>query len=159
MSQRLEARLRPEDTYCKPVFARTNKVSNLVLRVKRRRRKRTVEEEGEDKAEGEGERCLTTSGGMMLQGDLKPDYEYSAEVVGVVNTSYAFPGAHSQTIPPPHLIACRTTCYTPTSTSPLSASPPPHTHIPPIHVPIPSHPHSQSSIIPRPSTHIPVPRP
>lgn len=109
MSQRLEARLRLEDTYCKPVFARTNKVSNLVLRVKRRRRKRTTEE-GEDKAKGEGERCLTTSGGVMLQGDPKPDYEYSAEVVGVVNTSYSFPGAHSQTIPPPHLIACRTTC-------------------------------------------------
>ena len=52
-----------------------------------------------------GERGLFAPGGVVLQGEPKADYEYSAEVVGVVNTSYTFPGAHSQTVPLPVLIA------------------------------------------------------
>ena len=91
--------MRPEDIYCKPVFSRATKVSNLVLRVKKRRR-RTLgrgEDGGVREGEREGEReggqtLLATPGEMMQEGEPKTEYEYSAEVLGVVNTSYTFSG-------------------------------------------------------------------
>ena len=91
-NQRLEVKLRPEDIYCKPVFSRATKVSNLVLRVKKRRR-RTVDGGG---GEGEGgQTLLATPDEIMQQGEPKADYEYSAEVLGVVNTSYTFSGTYT----------------------------------------------------------------
>ena len=95
-NQRLEVKLRPENIYCKPVFSRATKVSNLVLRVKKRRR-RTVRREvdGGGREGGEGQTLLATPGEMMQQGEPKADYEYSAEVLGVVNTSYTFSGTYT----------------------------------------------------------------
>ncbi len=61
-------RFRPEDRYCKPALAREDKVTNLVLRVRRRRR------QGESNGGG--------------------DYEYSTELMGIANKSFHFPGSH-----------------------------------------------------------------
>lgn len=84
----LELKLRPEDAYCRPAVAREKKVTNLILRVKRKKREgghssgashpssSTVEQKDED-----GER----SGG----------HGYCAEVLGLVNTSFEFPGKYS----------------------------------------------------------------
>ena len=52
---------------------------------------------GEDGGVREGEReggqtLLATPGEMMQEGELKTEYEYSAEVLGVVNTSFTFSG-------------------------------------------------------------------
>ena len=94
-NQRLEVKLRPEDIYCKPVFSRATKVSNLVLRVKKRRRRTMGRGEDGGVREGEeegGQTLLATPGEMMQEGESQTEYEYSAEVLGVVNTSYTFSG-------------------------------------------------------------------
>ncbi len=62
-------RFRPEDRYCKPALAREDKVTNLVLRVRRRRR-----QEGESDGGGE--------------------YEYSTELMGIANKIFHFPGSY-----------------------------------------------------------------
>ena len=67
-------RFRPEDCYSKPAVARKSRVSNLVLKVKRRKRRKEV---GAETVEG---------------GGGESEYQYSAELLGVVNSSYQFPG-------------------------------------------------------------------
>ena len=68
-------RFRPEDCYSKPTVARKNKVSNLVLKVKQRKIRKEV---GAETVSGE-------VGG-------ESEYQYSTELLGVVNSSYQFPG-------------------------------------------------------------------
>ncbi len=62
----LEMRYRPEDRYCKPTVAREEKVTNLVLKV--RRRKAQTDDGAERK------------------------HEYSVELLGIANENYHFPG-------------------------------------------------------------------
>ena len=90
-------RFRPDDHYCKPTVARAKKVSNLVLKVKRKRRPKAGDTTGNGadqeaeamEVEGGSDQPAATSGDG---GD--PELEYSAEVVGIVNTSYVFPGTY-----------------------------------------------------------------
>lgn len=80
-NRRLEMRFRPEDQYSKPTVARAEKVSNLVLRVKRRRKKSGSMSNGDASVEG-----------AVGRSDGGDEWEYSAELLGVVNTTYRFPG-------------------------------------------------------------------
>ena len=106
-------RFRPEDQYCKPSIARANKTSNLLLKVKRRRVKTTSkpidsklaagdgEGIGEKRREGDEEAMEVGSGGTAAK-ETAPDsaegnggqeeYKYSMELLGIVNTTYQFPG-------------------------------------------------------------------
>lgn len=79
----LEARLRPEDKYCKPALARCVPVTNIVLRVRRRRHKGVrdggrvgvmEEEEGQDGKSGP---------------------ECQVEVLGLVKTNFEFTGTYN----------------------------------------------------------------
>ena len=88
-NRRLEMRFRPDDQYCTPTVARAEKVSNLILKVKRRKKKSVSISNGVTKGdvnsmdvEGEAGR---SDGGEEV-------YDYSAELLGVVNTSFRFPG-------------------------------------------------------------------
>ncbi len=96
-------RFRPEDQYCKPSIARSNKTSNLLLKVKRKCRKSKIEAGGGDGAsekrdEGDGEAMEMESGeaGKKTIKDEgnggQKEYEYSMELVGIVNTTYQFSG-------------------------------------------------------------------
>lgn len=62
---RLELRFRPEDHFCKPAVARMKTVTNIVLKVKRHKRK-------------------GSNGGT--------DWEYTAEVMGTVTKCFEFTG-------------------------------------------------------------------
>ena len=62
---RLELRFRPEDHFCKPAVARMKTVTNIVLKVKRHKRK-------------------GSNGGT--------DWEYTAEVLGTVTKCFEFTG-------------------------------------------------------------------
>ena len=105
-------RFRPEDQYCKPSIARSNKTSNLLLKVKRRRVKTTRpndgksaagdgERVGEKRREGDEEAMEVESGGTGAK-ETAPDsaegnggqeeYKYSMELLGIVNTTYQFSG-------------------------------------------------------------------
>lgn len=66
----MELRFRPDDRYCKPAIAREEKVTNLMLRVRRRRRQRGCEG------------CK----------DGREDSEYSVELLGIANKLLHFPG-------------------------------------------------------------------
>ena len=98
-------RFRPEDQYCKPSIARSNKTSNLVLKVKRRRTKAKIEESvaadpgkevGEKGKEGDEEAMQVDKGEEETAQDEgnggQREYEYSVELLGVVNTTYQFSG-------------------------------------------------------------------
>ena len=127
-------RFRPEDGYCKPAVARETKVTNLVLRVKRRKKRPAGREPGEkdgveevsrspvveqqdggrgfppagqlgdglmeqDDGGGRGSGMLVAGGegemeekGEEEEGKSDGGYEYSAEVLGLVDTSFEFPG-------------------------------------------------------------------
>ena len=94
-------RFRPEDQYCKPAVARTNKTSSLVLKVKRKRRAKSSEGQSdgreEDKKNGGPSSSEATLAGDC-QGESKTvEYEYSAELLGVVNTVFQFPGVYIYT--------------------------------------------------------------
>ena len=110
-------RFRPEDQYCKPSIAKSNKTSNLLLKVKRRRIKTKLEDDnagggegegegeggGEKKREGDGEAMEVESGettgigkkmakeGAESNGGQE-EYKYSMELIGVINTTYQFSG-------------------------------------------------------------------
>lgn len=90
----LELRFRPEDVYSKPAVARSTQATNIVLRVRRRRRRSQGKPE-EKQGEGEGGERGGGSGGegdgeRLGKGDGQP--ECSVEVVGLVKSSYDFPG-------------------------------------------------------------------
>ena len=107
-------RFRPEDQYCKPSIAKSNKTSNLLLKVKRRRIKTKLEEDnagrgekegeggGEKKREGDGEAMEVESGETTGSGKKtakegaesngQEEYKYSMELIGVINTTYQFSG-------------------------------------------------------------------
>ena len=87
-------RFRPEDQYCKPAVARSNKTSCLVLKVKRKWRSKVEgngvigREEGTgDQSSQSNERCQ----GKECEG-VNEEYDYTAELIGVVNTMFQFPG-------------------------------------------------------------------
>ena len=67
----LEARLRPEDRFCKPLVGKSQPVTNLVLRVRRSRHRRGREEGG---GANEGPR------------------DCQVEVLGVVKQAFEFKG-------------------------------------------------------------------
>ena len=86
-------RFRPEDQYCKPAVARAKKSSCLVLKVKRRRKLNN----GVRQTDGDSDTVTTAvegSGADRLEGgDGKDEWNnYSAELLGVANTVYTFPG-------------------------------------------------------------------
>jgi len=64
----LEARFRPEDRYSKPAIAKDHRVTNLVLRVRRRRKAQPSSDPGEG------------------------EFEYSTQLLGIANTEFTFPG-------------------------------------------------------------------
>ena len=102
--------------HCKPAIGRTTgRATSLVLRVKRRRRKRRQQQQEEGEGEGmqgvvvgggeegkgegeetDGRRERTRMGGRTsdhLEGSTtQTGYEYSAEVIGIVDTTFEFPG-------------------------------------------------------------------
>ena len=96
-------RFRPEDVYCKPAIARSKQVTNLVLKIRRRKIRRPGEEHlgggggggGEEAsgarsdAEGGGEGGGGEGEGSRKEGSLPV---CSVEVVGLVKTSYEFSG-------------------------------------------------------------------
>ena len=133
-SHGLEARLRPEDRYCKPTIARATRVTSLVLRVKRRRSKaktpgqkelaagREEEEEGGGGGVGRGP---VDEGGAVGPEEREEEgstresrFEYSGEVLGVVQLSFEFTGEDlcvrvhnctcSSLVPVPKLHTCTT---------------------------------------------------
>lgn len=63
-------KFRPEDRYCKSTIAREEQVTNLVLRVRRRKAK---------------------SGGE----EARRNKEYAVDLLGVANKNYHFPGTYS----------------------------------------------------------------
>lgn len=73
----LEVRLRPEDRYCKPALARCVPVTNIVLRVQRRRHKKS---ESGRREEGTGQK----------NGARGP--ECQVEVLGLVKVNFEFTG-------------------------------------------------------------------
>jgi general transcription factor 3C polypeptide 5 (transcription factor C subunit 1) len=84
----LEARLRPEDKYCKPALARSVPVTNMVLRVRRRRWKKC---KGGGEGEEEGEDQSVRVGGPGCH----------VEVLGLVKQNFEFTGmADYQVLPP-----------------------------------------------------------
>jgi hypothetical protein len=103
-------RFRPEDQYCKPSIARSNKTSNLLLKVKRRRVKTKIEDGkstgdgegvGEKRREGEEEAMEVGSSGTAAKeiahgseedSGGQEEYKYSMELLGIVNTTYQFSG-------------------------------------------------------------------
>ena len=101
-------RFRPEDQYCKPSIARSNKTSNLLLKVKRRCIKTKLEEgkTGEDgELEGVSEKSAVEAmevgngeaGGKGTAQDAEgnggqEEYKYSVELLGFINTTYQFSG-------------------------------------------------------------------
>ena len=94
-------RFRPEDQYCKPSIARSNKTSNLLLKVKRRRTKAKIaaggNEVGEMEKEDDEEAMQVDKGEeketAQDEGDGgQREYKYSVELLGVVNTTYQFSG-------------------------------------------------------------------
>lgn len=103
-NERLEAKFRPEDQFCKPAVARANKTSNLVLKVKRKRRLKVSEggaswggrENGEDMLGGGDQPALGEASRSEGEGG-KEEYDYSAELLGVVNTTFQFQGTHTCT--------------------------------------------------------------
>lgn len=68
----LEMRFRPEDRYCKPAVAREEKVTSLVLKVKRRKAK---SDDGVGRID-----------------------EYSVELLGIANKNYHFPGRYCMNV-------------------------------------------------------------
>ena len=105
----LELRFRPEDVYCKPAVARSTQATNIVLRVRRRRSQRKP---GEKQGEGEVERERGGGSGRgggggggerLGKGDGQP--ECSVEVVGLVKSSYDFPGILYPLYTPPSTFA------------------------------------------------------
>ena len=68
---RLEFRFRPQDNLCKPAFAKPGKVTNLVLKI---RKKKTI-----------------TAQDTNFH-STPPSFEYSVSVLGVVETLFEFPG-------------------------------------------------------------------
>lgn len=76
-NQSLEVRLRPEDKFCKPAQARSVPVTNLVLRVRRRRRRVS---EGEGPVEGDGSQASVCN----------------VEVLGLVKQNFEFTGRFSR---------------------------------------------------------------
>ena len=92
-NRHLEVRFRPEDQYCKPAVARAKKSSCLVLKVKRKRRLKSGERQ--TTADGDVQLAAAEMPGDKVQSlDENTDraYDYSAELLGVVNTVYCFPG-------------------------------------------------------------------
>lgn len=86
-------RFRPEDQYCKPTIARANKTSNLVLKVKRRHKKVKNESDAVARDSGRGEaESRKEIGQRGEENDGRKEYEYSMELLGIVNTTYQFPG-------------------------------------------------------------------
>lgn len=84
-------RFRPDDQYCKPAIARPNKTSCLLLKVKRKRRSK--DEGGSDVVQDGGRSGQSSQSGLEAPLDYgKKEYSYSAELIGVVNTVYQFPG-------------------------------------------------------------------
>jgi hypothetical protein len=72
----LELRFRPSDRYCAPALSKTTVVSNLVLKVKRRRK-------------ASSHSVTTEPGTKQVQ------YEYSAELMGICNKTYIFAGMYA----------------------------------------------------------------
>lgn len=68
---RLELRFRPEDSLCKPVFAKPEKVTNLVFKIRKRRIKQSSD---------------------MNQPTAQPLFEYDVHVLGIVDTQFEFTG-------------------------------------------------------------------
>lgn len=87
----LEARFRPEDKYCKPVLARSVPVTNIVLRVRRRRQKKGGRVGEEGGAEGAG-------GGEVEERNEREgrrEQECHVEVLGLVKNNFEFTGKMS----------------------------------------------------------------
>ena len=78
----LEARLRPEDKYCKPALARSVPVTNMVLRVRRRRWKK-CKGGGEGEEEGEDQSVRVRGPGCHV------------EVLGLVKQNFEFTGIYT----------------------------------------------------------------
>lgn len=71
----LEVRLRPEDRFCKPALAQSVPVTNMVLRVRRRKQRKNG---GEEDGRREGSECRV-------------------DILGMVKQSYEFSGIHLHT--------------------------------------------------------------
>lgn len=76
----LEVRLRPEDKYCKPALARCVPVTNIVLRVRRKRHKKSGSLRDGGREEGMGRE--NGSRGRECQ----------VEVLGLVKVNFEFTG-------------------------------------------------------------------
>lgn len=68
---RLELRFRPEDNLCKPAFAKPEKVTNLVFKIRKRRIQQSSD---------------------MNQPTAQPLFEYAVSVLGIVDTQFEFTG-------------------------------------------------------------------
>ena len=88
---RLELRFRPEDSLCKPVFAKPEKVTNLVFKIRKRRIKQSSD---------------------MNQPTAQPLFEYDVHVLGIVDTQFEFTGlADFQVLPPDLTSAMIPSCF------------------------------------------------
>lgn len=72
-SRRLELRLRPKDVYCKPACADHSSTNNLVLRIRRKKKKQSAE---------------NVAGTSFSSTDAEEPFE--ASVVGIVDKTYKF---------------------------------------------------------------------
>eukprot|EP00731_Ephydatia_muelleri_P038293 Em0708g6a len=81
---RLELRFRPEDNLCKPAFAKPEKVTNLVFKIRKRRIQQSSD---------------------MNQPTAQPLFEYAVSVLGIVDTQFEFTGLADFQVLPPDLTA------------------------------------------------------
>ncbi|XP_025114194.1 general transcription factor 3C polypeptide 5-like [Pomacea canaliculata] len=71
-NRKLELRFRPQDPYCKPAYGTMNKVSSLLLKVKRRRKSNPADSH------------------ILDGGDDSNAFEYKVEILGIITSSYKF---------------------------------------------------------------------
>lgn len=74
-NRKLELRFRPQDPYCKPAYGTMNKVSSLLLKVKRRRKSNPADSH------------------ILDGGDDSNAFEYKVEILGIITSSYKFQGS------------------------------------------------------------------
>ena len=74
---RIELRYRPDEQFCKPTLSKSKKVTNLALKVKRKKISPCQE--------GRHEAGQTSAS----------NYEYTVEVLGVIERCFIFEGIHA----------------------------------------------------------------
>ena len=95
-AQRLELCFRPKDAGCRPLFANRQACKGLLLRV-RRRRCQDIRVNSTDEQQKSEDVCPIQNVSERLQSTtLSPStFQYSAEVIGTVETVYKFQSKYS----------------------------------------------------------------